>query len=365
MTWLVLIMIFGGLSLFAFSGRFSKRQLKTITYVVLVLFAFFYEPSWRADMYRFREALLFMKEYGTEAAYSDLWYIYEDSQVFFGIMVVLSHLPIRLFFPIALLSTYGIALAIFFDMTESLELSQYQYALVYSFFLCCVNFGIIFSIMRFFMAYLIGLAGIYIWFRKGATIGKRLLAVIMIFSATFIHTAGFLIPAIWILALLCRFKPMRIIAVIIPFSLLFADTIINITGGIWGGISLYDTIVNKFFSYSSHNYEEMFNITRLFYYQLLAFIAIVFLITKSRKYENKQFAAFNTMYMLVLSFTIAFIPNETLFFRVLQILFVLTPLYFATNKELLVRSKIMQIGMLGECVIMLIFYGRLSTYYYM
>ena len=359
MTWLVLILIFVGLSLFAFSGRFSKRQMKTITYVVLVLFAFFYEPSWRADMYRFREALEYMKEYGYEAAYADLWYIYENSQAFFGIMVVLSYLPIQLFFPIALLSTYGIALAIFFDITDSLELTKYQYALVYSFFLCCVNFGIMFSIMRFFMAYLIGLAGIYMWFRKGATIRRRFLAVAMIISATFIHTAGFLISAIWILTLLCYFKPMRIISLIIPFSMLFAEGIIKVTSSIFGNVSLYNTIVDKFFSYSSENYEGMFGRTRLFYYQLVLFIAIVFLITKILKYENKQFAAFNTMYMLMLSFTIAFIPNET------QILFALSPMYFAVNKELLARSRVMQIGMLGECVIMLIFYGRLSTYYYL
>ena len=365
MTWLVLILIFGGLSLFAFSGRFSKRQMKTITYVVLVLFAFFYEPSWRADMYRFREALEYMKEYGYEAAYADLWYIYENSQAFFGIMVVLSYLPIQLFFPIALLSTYGIALAIFFDITDSLELTKYQYALVYSFFLCCVNFGIMFSIMRFFMAYLIGLAGIYMWFRKGATIRRRFLAVAMIISATFIHTAGFLISAVWILTLLCYFKPMRIIAVIIPFSMLFVEGIVNVTGSVFGDISLYNTIVDKFFHYSSHNYEEMFSRTRLFYYQLLTFIVIVYLITKIFKYENKQYVAFNIVYMLMLSFTIAFIPNETLFFRTLQILFALSPMYFAVNKELLARSRVMQIGMLGECVIMLIFYGRLSTYYYL
>lgn len=365
MTWLVLLFIFGGLSLLAFSGKLSRKQIKVITYVALILFAFFYEPSWRADMYRFRDALVFMKNYGTDAAYKDLWFIYENSQAFFGIMVVLSHLPLQLFFPIALLSTYGIALAIFFDITDSLELTKYQFALVYSFFLCCVNFGIVFSIMRFFMAYLIGLAGIYLWFKKDATVRRRAVAAVMIFSSTFIHTAGFLISVVWIMTILYHIKPVRILSVFIPFSMLFADRIIKFTDGVFGGVSLYETIVEKFFSYSEGNYEGMFSRARIFYYQLLLFIGIFFLITKLLGYENAEYIPFNIVYMLILLFTVAFIPNETLFFRTLQILFMLTPMYFAVNKGLLQRSNFMQAWMLGECGIMLLFYGRLSTYYYL
>lgn len=365
MTWLFLIFIFGGLSFLAFTKRLSVKQLKIITFLALILFAFLYKPSPEADIYRYKEALLYMQERGPDAAYSELWYIYENSQAFFGIMVLLSYLPSSLFFPVTLLCTYGIALAIFFDIVGSLNLSKYQFAMAFSFFLCCVNFGIVFSIVRFYMAYLIGLSGIYMWFRKNAGIGRRLLSAAMILGAIFIHTAGFLITLIWLLTLLYHIKPIRILAVFIPFSMLFADRIVSWTGGIFGGSSLYNVIVEKFFDYSADNYESMLSRSRIFYYQLLAFIVIVFLAIKLMKCEDNRYVSFNAIYTLFLLFTIAFIPNVTLFIRTLQILLVLTPMYLAVNKGLWTKSPILQLGMVGECGLMLLFYGRLSTYYYL
>ena len=365
MTWVFLILIFGGLSFLAFTKRFSVKQIQIITFFSLILFAFLYEPSAQADIYRYKEAFIYMKEWGPDAAYAKLDYIYENSKAFFGIMVLLSYLPTALFFPVILLGTYGIALAIFFDIVRPLNLSKHQFAIVFSFFLCCVNFGIVFSIVRFYMAYLIGLAGIYMWFRKKTGIGRRLLAAVMIISAIFIHTAGFLITVIWIFTILHYIKPIRIFSIFIPFSMLFADRIAHFAGGVFGASSLYNFIVDKFFNYSESNYEAMLSRTRLFYYQLLAFIVVVLLVIKLLKLEDKRYVSFNAIYMFFLLFTIAFIPNVTLFFRILQILFVLTPMYLAVNKELWVRSPVLQLCLMGECGLMLMFYGRLSTYYYL
>ena len=167
------------------------------------------------------------------------------------------------------------------------------------------------------------------------------------------------------MTLLYHIKPIRILAVFIPFSMLFADRIVSWTGGIFGGSSLYNVIVEKFFNYSANNYESMLSRTRIFYYQLLAFIVIVFWLTRMLKCENSRYASFNSIYMLFLLFTIAFIPNATLFVRTLQVLLVLTPMYFSVNKELWAKSPILQLGMVGECGLMLLFYGRLNTYYYL
>ena len=132
MTWIILITIFGGLSLLAFTGKFSKKQIKVLTYTALIVFAFIYEPSPKADMYRFHESILFMKRFGSDAAYERLSYIYENSQAFFVIMKIFSYLPISLFFPVALLSTYGVLLAIFFDFTDNFDFIEYYVVVVFT-----------------------------------------------------------------------------------------------------------------------------------------------------------------------------------------------------------------------------------------
>ncbi|MBQ2897472.1 MAG: hypothetical protein IJE46_04005 [Clostridia bacterium] len=360
-----MITIFGGLSLLAFTGKFSKKQIKVLTYTALIVFAFIYEPSPKADMYRFHESILFMKRFGSDAAYERLSYIYENSQAFFVIMKIFSYLPISLFFPVALLSTYGVLLAIFFDFTDNFELTKHQFAMIYSFFLCCLNFGIVFSIMRYFIAYCIGIAGIYIWFRKGTGFLGRAFSLFMIIVPTYIHASGFIILLMWLLIIFYHIKSVRILSVFIPFLMAFSEKVISITDRFFRSIPLYRFIVDKFLRYSEENFVDMFNRTRLFSYQLLAFIVISFIVIKISKYENKKYIAFNIMYMLVLLFTIAYVPNNTMFFRMFQILIAMTPMYFAENNAVFSKSNGMQLFMLAECVTMLCFYGRFSTYFYL
>lgn len=365
MTWIFLIAIFGGLSILSFNKSIARRDFIWLTYITLIIFAIFYQPSERADMYRFREALIYIKEYGADAGYRELWYIYENSQIFFGIMVALSHLPTFMFFPICLMATYGIALAIFFDATKSVKLTRYQFGMLFSFFVCCVNFGIVFSIMRFFVAYYIGVAGIYIWFKHGRKTWLKIFSAVLIISSTFIHTAGFMVPVIWLLVMFYHIKWVRAVGALIPFAMLFSDQIIQFTNGIFGSVSLYNVIVQKFYRYTSYNYEDMAGRTRLFYYQILAIILIIVFMTKLLKRESGQFQSFGHFYMILLLLTIAYIPNETLFFRMLQVTLSMTPVYMALNVKSFSRSGAIQVVMLAECAIMLMFYGRLSTYFYL
>jgi len=363
--WLFLMLIFGTLSSLSFCKAISRKNFIRLTYVFLIVFALFYEPSQSADMYRFREALIYIKVNGAAAGYRELWYIYENSQLFFRIMVLLSHIPTFLFFPICLLLTYGVALAIFFDATRDAKLTQYQFGMVFSFFVCCVNFGIIFSIMRFFMAYYFGIVGIYIWLKPGLKKWLKALSVVMIFSSVFIHTAGFMVPVMWILTLLFHVKWLRIFAFLIPFSMSFIEQIVQITGKIFGDVNLYSVITDKFYSYAGNNYDDMTSRARLFYYQILAVILIVLFVTKLLKRENAQHRSFNYFYMILLLITVAYIPNKTLFFRMIQVTLTMTPIYMAYNANSFSKSQIIQFIMLTECVAMLFFYGFLSTYRYL
>lgn len=365
MTWLSLILIFGILSVLSFCKAISRKNFVRLTYIFLIVFALFYEPSQSADMYRFREALIYIKVNGAAAAYRDLWYIYENSQLFFKIMVLLSRIPTFLFFPICLMSTYGLALAIFFDATKDAELSQYQFGIVFSFFVCCVNFGIVFSIVRFFMAYFWGVLGIYIWFKPGVKKWIKILSVLLIVSSTFIHTAGFMVPLIWILSMLLQIKGLRVFAVLIPFSMSYFEQITQFAGKIFGGASLYGVITDKFYSYAGNNYADMTSRARLFYYQILAVIVIIFLITKLLKRENAQHRSFNSFYMILLLISVAFIPNNTLFFRMIQVTLTMSPIYMALNVRSFSKSQFTQLIVVVECMTMLFFYGRLSTYYYL
>ena len=365
MTWIFLITIFGFLSVLSFGTALSRKDFIRITYFVLIIFALLYEPSQGADMYRFRDALIYMKENGADAGYRDLWYIYENSKLFFLIMVLLSYLPTFLFFPICLMMTYGIALSIFFNATKHVHLNQYQFGMLFSFFVCCVNFGIVFSIMRFFMAYFIGVAGIYLWFMSHEKRWIKLFSLVMIGSSTFIHTAGFMILIIWLLVLFCHIKWVRGLAILIPFSMTFSEQIIQFSDRVFGNISLYNVIVNKFYSYTSNNFEGMTDRSRLFYYQLFGIVLIIVVINKLLKRENEQFHPINYTYIILLLLTIAYIPNKTLFYRMLQVTLAMTPVYMVFNEKSYSYSRLIQTVMLMECITMLMFYGRLSTYYYL
>ncbi|MDO4621111.1 MAG: hypothetical protein Q4B09_10900, partial [Lachnospiraceae bacterium] len=94
---------------------------------------------------------------------------------------------------------------------------------------------------------------------------------------------------------------------------------------------------------------------------LLLIVAAVILPQRNPSKQNSM----DHFYIVFLLLTTAYLTNEALFLRYIQLLLILTPVYFALNKELYTDNMVLQSGMLAESAVMLMFYGRLSTYYYL
>lgn len=367
-TWLVMCLMFVTLSCLAFfvkNNNASRRNYIIFTYAVLMLFAFFYQPSVSADIFRYKEALEYMKTMGAENAYDHLWYIYENSQIFFLLMRMFSFFPTVVFYPCCVTLTYCVFLFFFYDSCKASQLSQAQFGIALSCLLCCVNFGIITSIVRFFIAYCLGFLGIYLWFLRKNGFFKKIFLIILIVMPTFIHSSGFLILVIWIACLLYQIQKLRPLALLFPFTMNFSTYIISFTNRIFGNNSLYLFIVEKFYQYSEKNYQDMFTRTGMFYILLFSLVLVLILYAKIRRKEVSQSEKFNSLYLIVALLVLGFLPNSTIFRRTLQLLLALTPMYLIRNKLLAKTNTAVPCVVLAICGVVLAYYSRFTTYYYM
>ena len=108
MTWIVLFIVFGGLSLLSTKIKPTQRKLLIrITYIVLLLFSIIYSPSSLADIYRYKEELLYMKSYGAAASALHLRYIYDYSTGFLVFMRIMSLMPTWMFIPVTMITCSG------------------------------------------------------------------------------------------------------------------------------------------------------------------------------------------------------------------------------------------------------------------
>ncbi|MDO4620843.1 MAG: hypothetical protein Q4B09_09520, partial [Lachnospiraceae bacterium] len=240
----------------AFFRLFPVKYYIVLSTFLLLVFAFRYQPSTLSDIYRYRESFVYMKTYGITAAYDRLWYVYEGSMLFYYLMVGMSYLPFVLFVPVCIAVTYGVAMWIFFDAVKQAKLTKDEFSILFIFFICCVNFGMIFSILRFYLAYIWGFAGIYIWFQKERKTFYRILAAALMASSIFLHSSGFMIPVIWLLIEFYHFRAVRAASLLIPLTLFFINPLISVLNRFLGGISLYHLIVNKYYSYAGKSYAE-------------------------------------------------------------------------------------------------------------
>lgn len=365
MTWIVLFIVFGGFSLLSTKIKPTQRKLLIrITYIVLLLFSIIYSPSPLADIYRYKEELLYMKSYGAAASALHLRYIYDYSTGFLVFMRIMSLMPTWMFIPVTMTLTYGILLYMYSDSLNIEDVSYNEFGLSYAFLLCCTNYGIVTSNMRFCLAMSIGFLGIYLWYKNNnRRFVKKIPYIVLIVIPVFLHLSAFIIPVMWVFSLLYHIKWIRIFSLLLPFVLSFSDRITTLLSPILGSNDAYNFAVDKFERYSGLGYS-LFERTRIVYYVILLLIIGILLFAKIRKLEDEN-EAINNIYVVLALIVVGFIPIRALFYRTIQYLIALTPVYWIRNRIVDRFSPILRFAIYMICMFVLVYYSRFSTYYYM
>lgn len=365
LTWIALFLIFCTFSLLSLKIAPAQRKLLIkITYFSLLLFSILYKPSSLADIFRYKEELNYMKTYGAAASALHLRYIYDYSVGFLLFMRMMSILPTWMFIPVSMTLTYGILLYMYSDSVNIEGVTSKEFGISYSFLLCCTNYGIVTSNMRFCLAMSLGFLGIYFWYKNNnEKLIKRALYIVLIVIPVFLHISAFIIPLMWILSLLYHIKWIRVFSLVLPFVLSFADRITSFLSPIFGSNDTFNFAVDKFERYSALNYS-LFERTRLVYYLILLCILGALLYAKIRKLEDDQ-QPINNIYVVLALIVIGFIPIRALFYRSIQYLIALTPVYWIRNRLASRFSTAFCLFLFLICMFVLLYYTRFSTYYYM